>query len=212
MMFEPCPISFSAHALAIAGLLPCVSHVMISSLRPSTPPLALTWLTRSFAAASAGPSNGAIAPLPSNAQPITIGEAAVVRAAAVAATATTVATTTSSTSPRRELGPLILYSFTVSRRASRSDGGLGGLGGKGMVPDARACQLASKASRSSAAVVGRGEAPERVLVRRPERAVVREDLDVVEPVVAGVVEGAEDARHVGDPRAGRGPVGPAAGG
>ena len=40
-----------------------------------TPPFAFTCLTRSWAAASAGPSNGAIAPLLSNAQPIVIGDA-----------------------------------------------------------------------------------------------------------------------------------------
>ncbi len=31
MMFAPPLIRLSAHAFAIAGLLPCVSHVMISS-------------------------------------------------------------------------------------------------------------------------------------------------------------------------------------
>ena len=132
MTFAPWPISLSAHALAIAGLLPCVSHVTICSLRPSTPPLALTWLTCSFAAASAGPSNGAMAPLPSNAQPIVIGVAAVVRAAAVAATTTTIAATATSMSPRRELGPLILfYSFTVSRREFAVGRGTGGTGRQG---------------------------------------------------------------------------------
>ena len=43
-----------------------------------TPPLALIRLTRTFAAASAGPSNGAMFPLLSNAQPITIGACAFV--------------------------------------------------------------------------------------------------------------------------------------
>ena len=43
-----------------------------------TPPLALIWPTRTFAAASAGPSNGAMFPLLSNAQPITIGACAFV--------------------------------------------------------------------------------------------------------------------------------------
>src|SRR3954468_23056040 len=68
--------SFTAQALAIAGLLPCVSQVLICSLRPLTPPFAFTALTRNGAAASAGLSKGAIAPFPSYAQPITIGAAA----------------------------------------------------------------------------------------------------------------------------------------
>ncbi len=67
--------SRAAHARAIAGLLPCVSHVAIWSFLRPTPPRAFSCLTRIWAAASAGPSNGAMAPLPSNAQPITIGSA-----------------------------------------------------------------------------------------------------------------------------------------
>ena len=104
MTFAPPPSSLSAHAFAIAGLLPCVSHVRIWSWRPPTPPFALTSLTRSCAAASAGLSNGAIAPLLSNAQPMTIGVADVdvVRAAAVAASTTTDAATTTRTSPARD--------------------------------------------------------------------------------------------------------------
>src|SRR3954453_3987378 len=34
----PPPSSLSAHAFATAGLLPCVSHVLICSGRPPTPP------------------------------------------------------------------------------------------------------------------------------------------------------------------------------
>src|SRR6187397_409505 len=87
MMSTPWPSSFAAQADAIAGLLPCVSQVTIFSGRPLTPPRALTCPTRTFAAASAGLSNGAMAPFESNAQPITIG-----LAAAVAVAATTTAT------------------------------------------------------------------------------------------------------------------------
>ena len=97
MMSAFWPISFAAHAFAIAGLLPCVSQVMIWSGRPLTPPLALTCSTRSWAAASAGPSNGAIAPFESNAQPITIGlPAADAEPAAITATATSAASGASS--------------------------------------------------------------------------------------------------------------------
>ena len=47
MMSAPWPRSFAAHAFAIAGLLPWVSHVMIFIGRPRTPPAALTAFTRS---------------------------------------------------------------------------------------------------------------------------------------------------------------------
>ncbi len=65
MTFAPPASSLSAHAFAIAGLFPCVSQVLITSGRPRTPPFALTCLTRICAAASAGLSNGAIAPVES---------------------------------------------------------------------------------------------------------------------------------------------------
>src|SRR5215213_7996589 len=76
--------SVVAHTFARAGSLFWVSHVLICSSRPSTPPSWLSWSTRILAAASAGPSKGAIWPDESNAQPIVIGplssEAAVVPA------------------------------------------------------------------------------------------------------------------------------------
>ena len=75
MTLAPLPISWSAHVLARAGAFPCVSHVMIFKGRPKTPPLALICFTRICAAASAGLSNGAICPVLSWAQPITIGDA-----------------------------------------------------------------------------------------------------------------------------------------
>ena len=71
--FACCPINFNAQAVAVARVLPWVSHVFRTILCPSTPPFPFQYPIRIFAAASAGPSNGAIAPLPSNAQPITIG-------------------------------------------------------------------------------------------------------------------------------------------
>src|SRR5437762_208392 len=86
MIFAPWLISWSAHALAADASLPWVSQVLITTLRPFTPFL-LTFLTSSCAAASAGPSNGPIAPVLSCAQPMTIGPLAAecVRAAAPAA-------------------------------------------------------------------------------------------------------------------------------
>src|SRR5690242_11473090 len=75
MMLLPLPISCSAQVLARAGVLPCVSHVMIFKGRPATPPLALIWATRILAAASAGVSNGFMFPVLSKAQPIVIGVA-----------------------------------------------------------------------------------------------------------------------------------------
>ena len=59
--------SLVAQVFAIAGLLPCVLHVMRRSL------MLFDLLTRAmcvFAVARAGPSNGAIAPTPSYAQPM----------------------------------------------------------------------------------------------------------------------------------------------
>ena len=92
-----CPSRRNAQALAVAGSFPWVSHVWICSFRPLTPPFALTWATRSCAAASAGLSNGAIAPLLSNAQPMMIGAfACAVRCPAVAASALPIRTSASS--------------------------------------------------------------------------------------------------------------------
>ena len=120
MMFACWPISLSAHAFEIAALSPCVLHVTICSGRPPTPPFAFTCATRSFAAASAGPSNGAIGPdfEPSYAQPMMIGDACadLVWAAAVAARATTAIAAPSRMSPIRELGRLICNSFDLCRR------------------------------------------------------------------------------------------------
>src|SRR3954454_23399785 len=72
-MLAPWPIRLSAHDLAFAALLFCVSQVLITNLCPAAPPLAFSCLTRIFAAASAGSSNGDICPDLSNAQPITTG-------------------------------------------------------------------------------------------------------------------------------------------
>jgi hypothetical protein len=74
MMCAPCPRSLRAHDFARVGLLRWVSQVMMRSGRPRTPPLALIWRTRTFAAASAGPSKGAISPFVSCAHPITIAD------------------------------------------------------------------------------------------------------------------------------------------
>ena len=98
MTSAPCESSFAAQARAIAGLLPCVLHVAMRSFRPLAPPRAFTCFTRIWAAARAGPSNGAMAPFPSYAHPITIGSfgAAGADAAVNATTAVTVARTAAS--------------------------------------------------------------------------------------------------------------------
>src|SRR6476646_7993051 len=54
------------------------------------------------------------------------------------------------------------------------------------------------------------DVPERIWIGRPERAVVREDLEVVESVPAGALEGAEDRRHAGGAVSRQRAVGPAA--
>src|SRR6188472_3047879 len=100
MMLDPWPSRLTAHALAVVGLFPCVLQVLITRCRPpTTPPFALICLTRIFAAASAGLSNGAILPLESKAHPITIGFFASVAARppvapAIAANATATPTST----------------------------------------------------------------------------------------------------------------------
>src|SRR5262245_53257555 len=71
MTFAFCPSRRSAHALAMSALFPCVSQVRSRIGWPLTPPFALSWLIRNFAAARAGLSNGAMLPLLSYAQPIT---------------------------------------------------------------------------------------------------------------------------------------------
>ena len=63
MICAPCPSSFTAHALAIAGLFPCVLQVRSRILYGPFP--LLIWATRVFAVASPGPSNGAMFPMPS---------------------------------------------------------------------------------------------------------------------------------------------------
>ncbi len=92
MMSTSWPTSFAPHALATSGLLPCVSQVTIWSGRPLTPPSALIFATSTLAAASAGWSNGAMLPVLSSAQPITIGlpaaDAGVTPATVAATTAT----------------------------------------------------------------------------------------------------------------------------
>ena len=77
MIFAPWLISWSAHALEAAESSLCVSQVLITILRPHTPFL-LIFFSSSCAAASAGPSNGAIGPVLSCAQPMTIGPFAAV--------------------------------------------------------------------------------------------------------------------------------------
>ncbi len=98
MIFAPPPSSRCAHDFAVAGLLPCVSHVLICSGRPPTPPFAFHCLTRTWAAARAGPSNGAMPPLLSNAQPIVIGVVAVLAAEARTVPTTAAVAATSATS------------------------------------------------------------------------------------------------------------------
>src|SRR5437868_1174350 len=165
MTFEPSAISLSAQLFDTAGLSPWVSHVLITSGCPPAPPFALICATRICAAASAGPSNGAIGPVESWAQPMTIGDPAApdpVRAAAVAASPSPATATARSairltlfSSLGRSCGdPPVLPAFEQLRPRTIDD-------------------------------VGRLRVPERVGVRAAEASVVGEDLDVVEAVPAG---------------------------
>ena len=112
MMCAPFPRRFLAHDFARAGLLLFVSQVSIRIGLPPTPPFALIWRTWMRAAASAGPSNGAIWPLLSYAQPITIGRLVAAElsllAPASAATATAVPTRSAAATPHLVLRMLLL--------------------------------------------------------------------------------------------------------
>src|SRR3954454_13303211 len=104
MIFAPWPSRLSAHDLAFAGLLFCVSQVMILSC---TPPRALTCLTRTWAAARAGSSKGDMLPLLSKAQPITTGAPA-----AFADPVTVTASTSAVTMARSAASAPFLFTFT----------------------------------------------------------------------------------------------------
>src|SRR6266404_3768827 len=175
MTFEPSAISLSAHDFDTAGLSPWVSHVLIASGCPLTPPFALICATRICAAASAGPSNGAIGPVESCAQPITIGVPACMRAAAVAASMSP-ATATATTAIR----------FTL----------FSSLGGSCRHPPYR--PALEQLFPSSIDELGGVDVPERVRVHGAERSVVGEDLDVVEAVPARTVERAENGGDAGN--------------
>ncbi len=88
--------SFVAHAFAIAGLLPCVLQVSSLTFVPPALLMAAMW---DLAVASAGPSNGAMLPTPSYAQPIVsvfaCSDAAVPPPATATATTETAARATS---------------------------------------------------------------------------------------------------------------------
>src|SRR5262249_16768162 len=185
--------SRSAQALATSALLPCVSQVSVCSFLPLTPPFALILFASSLAAASAGPSNGAMSPDPSNAQPMMIGGFALrplfaASALLIRASASTAAAATANL-PR----PLIYSSSWVAPATGLHGTGryLVNLGSVSRVPGALErlfglpCQL-----------VGR-HVPERVRPRIAERAVVGKDLDVVEPVPPGRLQRAEQCRQVG---------------
>src|SRR5262245_23653384 len=110
MMSAPAPSRLAAHDFARAGLLLFVSQVRISSCAPPTPPALLIWATRMFAAASAGPSNGAMLPLLSNAQPMVIadGLALAFRAPPATSAAATSTRTAPAAANRFALIPLLL--------------------------------------------------------------------------------------------------------
>src|SRR5438270_11185075 len=134
---------------------------------------------RIFAAASAGPSNGAIAPSPSKAQPITIGVfAAVALGCAVAANAEPIAASAAMSAARDTVQlrlPLMLP--PPSRRAVSSmcayfcerftDSRL---------PRAHERRLSPFRELAS------GNVPKRIGPRVSERAVVRKDHEVVQTI------------------------------
>src|SRR5262249_15019930 len=104
-------MSLSAQVFDTVASSPWVLQVLITSFLPSTPPLALIFVTSRFAAASAGPSNGAIGPLfePSYAQPMmTCLLAADCVCAAAVATTTSAATATTTSAQRARFLPIMV--------------------------------------------------------------------------------------------------------
>src|SRR5947209_5273023 len=204
--FAPSSSSRCAQDFAMSGLFPCVSQVLSSSFRFSTPPFAFHCPTRIFAAASAGLSNGAIVPVLSNAHPMTIGPFApalpllVVAATAVPIAASAATPTTTATHLPRPL--MLLLPVVIPRLESTSRYPVNGLADS-RVPDPverlppAACQLGGR------------DVPERVRPRVAKSAVVAEDLEVVEAVPPCAIERAEDRRQIGEPVAGKDSVGPA---
>ena len=192
MTFAPAPSSFRAHAFAIAGLLPCVSHVWICSGRPPTPPLALICLTR------AGPRRGPgcrTAPWALAVECPADDDRAGLRRRRARRRRRRERDERDcdddQSEPRAGTQSLHVVSFTFS-------------GGQG--PTLFECGACARKR-----LRGRSRSPDRVGVLGAERAVVGEDLDVVEAVPAGFVERAQNARHVGDAVARQHAVGPAAG-
>src|SRR5882757_8265184 len=110
MMSTLWPTSFAPHDFATSALLPCVSQVTILSGRPLTPPFALIFATSTLAAASAGWSNGAMLPVLSSAQPITIG----LPAADAGVTLLTVAARTATRARNTPSAPLLDTFTTLS--------------------------------------------------------------------------------------------------
>src|SRR5437868_11760763 len=161
---------------------------------PSIPPLALIFAISICAAASAGASNGAMFLVRSTAAPITIGLPA---AGLPAAPPTNTARTRVST-PSAAHAVLRLI-FPPLRR------------GVALPNTNRSCLPTPQERLAPAArELRRRDVPERVGIRVAERAVVREDLEVVRACPAGGLERGEDGGNAGDALAGKHPVGPAA--
>src|SRR6266480_1718999 len=110
-----------AQAFATSALLLWVSQVRICSFRPSTPPFALIWFTRNFAAANAGPSNGAMLPVPSNAQPMMIGAFAL-RPLFAASALPIRASASSAAAATANLPRPLIYSLLLGSPATGLDG------------------------------------------------------------------------------------------
>src|SRR5262245_47906159 len=196
--------SRSAQALATSALLPCVSQVRICSFLPLTPPFALSLFTSSLAAASAGPSNGAMSPEPSNAQPMMMGAFAwrplfAASALPIRASASTAAAAIANL-PRA----LIYASSWIPQLLGLHGTGryLVTLGSVSRFPHAF-----ERVLRPPCQLVG-GQIPERVGPCVAERSVVGEDLDVVVAVPACCLDRTEQPGQISDAVAREHAVGP----
>src|SRR5438105_3977011 len=169
--------------------------------RPATPPLALILAISICAAASAGASNGAMPFVRSIAAPITIG---------LPALRSPAAPPTNTESPRASAASAthaVLRVIPIS--STRSDTSCLANTTRRCWSHLRLPDLQERLASQPRELV-RGEVPERVLVVVAERAVVREDLQVVGAGPARVLERADDRAHPRDPLAGQDAVGPTA--
>src|SRR5438874_6680704 len=193
-MSTPLPRSVAAACFVLFGSSWSLMNLSWSG-RPFTPPAALILAISACAAPSAGASKGAMFLVRSTAAPITIG----VPAAGLPAAPPTNTARARVSTPSAAHAVLRLISPPLRRGVA--------------LPNTNRSCLPTLQERvpPPASELRRGKVPERIGIRAAERAVVREDLEVVRPRPAGSLQRREDRRDAGHALAGEHAVGPAAG-